>query len=61
MPLTCREMQDGEARAFEAGVDSADLMEAAGQGIARVIRQFFPAPGTAVLFLGGGNNAGDAL
>ena len=61
MLTTCREMQEAETRAFEDGISAAGLMETAGQGIARVIRQFFPAPGTAVLFLGGGNNAGDAL
>lgn len=55
------EMQEVENRAFEQGVDAAQLMEQAGQGIAQVIRQFFPQPGTAVLFLGAGNNAGDAL
>lgn len=61
MLTTCREMREAETRAFEDGISAAGLMEAAGQGIARVIWQFFPAPGTAVLFLGGGNNAGDAL
>lgn len=61
MLIECREMQEVEAQAFEAGLDAARLMEHAGQGIARVICQFFPKPGTAVLFLGSGNNAGDAL
>lgn len=61
MLVTCRQMQEAEARAFAAGVSAADLMEVAGLGIARVIRQFFPVPGIAVLFLGTGNNAGDAL
>lgn len=61
MFVTCRQMQEAEARAFASGVSAAELMEVAGLGIARVIRQFFPVPGTAVLFLGTGNNAGDAL
>lgn len=61
MLVTCRQMQEAEARAFASGVSAADLMEQAGCGIARVIRQFFPVPGTARLYLGTGNNAGDAL
>lgn len=54
-------MQDAEARAFAAGVSAEALMEQAGAGIAQVITQFHPRPGTAVLYLGKGNNAGDAL
>jgi len=54
-------MQDIESRAFAQGVGAADLMEQAGLGIAQAIRQFFPQPGTAILYLGKGNNAGDAL
>ncbi len=61
MLVTCRQMQEAEARAFASGVSADALMEQAGCGIARVIRQFFPVPGTARLYLGTGNNAGDAL
>jgi NAD(P)H-hydrate epimerase len=61
MLVTCRQMQEAEARAFASGVDAAALMERAGCGIARVISQFFPVPGTLRLYLGTGNNAGDAL
>ncbi len=61
MLVMCRQMQEAEARAFASGVSAADLMEQAGCGIARVIRQFFPVPGTVRLYLGTGNNAGDAL
>ena len=61
MLVTCRQMQEAEARAFATGVSAAALMEQAGCGIARVIRQFFPTPGTLRLYLGTGNNAGDAL
>ena len=61
MLVTCRQMQEAEARAFANGVSAAALMEQAGCGIARVIRQFFPVPGTVRLYLGTGNNAGDAL
>ena len=61
MIVTCSQMQQIEAAAFARGVSAADLMEAAGRGIAGVVRQFFPKPGLLVLFLGKGNNAGDAL
>ena len=35
-------------------------MEAAGAGIAEVVRQFWPQPGVAIVFCGKGHNAGDA-
>lgn len=54
-------MQQLEDAAFQRGVSASRLMEQAGVGIARVVRQFFPTPGLAVLYLGKGNNAGDAL
>jgi len=61
MLVTRRQMQQAEESAFAAGVNAADLMEQAGCGIAAVVRQFFPEPGTLIAFLGSGNNAGDAL
>jgi NAD(P)H-hydrate epimerase len=61
MVVTCREMQDAEEAAFARGISAASLMEEAGEGIAKVIGGFFPRAGHAVLFLGKGNNAGDAL
>ena len=61
MIVTCRQMQQIEARAFSRGVGAEALMDEAGKGIAAVIRQFFPQTGTLMLFLGKGNNAGDAL
>ncbi len=61
MPVTCQQMQQLEAAAFARGVSARDLMEQAGVGIADVVRRFFPRSGTAVLYLGKGNNAGDAL
>ncbi|MCE9520146.1 MAG: NAD(P)H-hydrate dehydratase [Verrucomicrobia bacterium] len=54
-------MRDAEEAAFARGVCAAKLMDEAGAGIARVITQFFPRAGHAVLYLGKGNNAGDAL
>jgi len=61
MLVTCHQMQELEQRAFERGVSAADLMEEAGCGIAREVRRFFPQPGTLILYLGSGNNGGDAL
>ncbi|MBE7495457.1 MAG: NAD(P)H-hydrate dehydratase [Verrucomicrobiaceae bacterium] len=61
MIVTARQMQACEDAALARGITAADLMEEAGRGIAGVIRQFFPAAGTLVLYLGKGNNAGDAL
>jgi ADP-dependent NAD(P)H-hydrate dehydratase / NAD(P)H-hydrate epimerase len=54
-------MQEIELRAFERGVIAADLMELAGIGIAKEVQRFFPQPGTLILYLGSGNNGGDAL
>jgi|JI6StandDraft_1071083.scaffolds.fasta_scaffold00415_2 hydroxyethylthiazole kinase-like uncharacterized protein yjeF len=61
MLVTCHQMQEIEQRVFDRGVSAAALMEEAGCGIAGEIRRFFPSPGTLILFLGSGNNAGDAL
>ncbi|MDP1587225.1 MAG: NAD(P)H-hydrate epimerase, partial [Prosthecobacter sp.] len=61
MITTCRQMQQCEEATFARGVSAAALMEEAGRGIANVVRQFAPRPGSLVLFLGKGNNAGDAL
>ncbi|HEY2573170.1 MAG TPA: NAD(P)H-hydrate dehydratase [Verrucomicrobiaceae bacterium] len=61
MVVTCGQMRDAEEAAFARGICAADLMEAAGQGMARAVSQFFPRAGHLVLYLGKGNNAGDAL
>jgi NAD(P)H-hydrate epimerase len=61
MILTARQMISAENGAFAAGATPAGLMEVAGEGIARCIRQFFPGKGTAVVFCGKGHNGGDAL
>ena len=61
MVVTCGQMQDAEQAAFDCGVSAEDLMEQAGAGIFAALKQFFPDPGTAILYLGKGNNAGDAL
>jgi hydroxyethylthiazole kinase-like uncharacterized protein yjeF len=59
--LTSNEVQELEKRAFAEGVGQEDLMDLAGIGIARKIIQLEPAPGTCVIYLGKGNNAGDAM
>lgn len=61
MIVTCRQMRDAEDAAFSRGVEAGALMESAGASIAQAILQFQPQPGVAVLYLGKGNNAGDAL
>lgn len=61
MLITCDEMKAAEAAAFQKGVDPEHLMESAGLAIADAIRDFFPAPGRAVVFCGKGNNTGDVL
>jgi len=54
-------MQEIERAAFDRGVSAALLMDQAGCGIAKAVSQFYPEPGTLILYLGSGNNAGDAL
>ena len=61
MLVTCQQMQEIEQCAFDRGISAADLMEQAGCGIAREVQRFYPKPGTLILYLGSGNNAGDAL
>lgn len=61
MLVTASQMKSAEESAFQAGFTPAGLMEIAGRGIARSIRQFFPTPGTLLVYCGKGNNGGDAL
>jgi len=61
MILTAEQMKAAEEAAFASGKTAEGLMEIAGEGIARCIRQFFPKAGTAVVFCGKGHNGGDAL
>ncbi len=61
MIVTCEQMKQAEDRLFSTGVVAEDLMEKAGQACARAIGQFFRSPGQATLFVGKGNNGGDAL
>jgi ADP-dependent NAD(P)H-hydrate dehydratase / NAD(P)H-hydrate epimerase len=59
--LTASEMQALEQRAFAEGIDQEGLMDVAGIGIARHILRRESQRGICILYLGRGNNAGDAL
>ena len=54
-------MQAAEQAAFARGVSVETLMDQAGTGLARAVRQFFPKAGTCIVFTGKGHNGGDAL
>lgn len=54
-------MQAAEQAVFARGTTVEALMDQAGMGIARTVRQFFPNPGTCIVFCGKGHNGGDAL
>src|SRR5260370_2568156 len=59
--LTAAQMQALEHRAFVEGIDQEGLMDVAGIGIAREILRQETRRGICILYLGKGNNAGDAL
>ncbi len=61
MLVTCEEMRRIESAAFRRGVSAEHLMEDAGLGLARIVRQFHQRPGTCIAYCGKGNNGGDAL
>jgi ADP-dependent NAD(P)H-hydrate dehydratase / NAD(P)H-hydrate epimerase len=54
-------MRAAEESAFARGVSVETLMDQAGAGVARAVRQFFPKPATCIVFAGKGHNGGDAL
>src|SRR5215467_445606 len=54
-------MRDAENAAFARGVEVETLMDQAGAGVAHTVAEFFPNPGTCVVFAGKGHNGGDAL
>jgi hydroxyethylthiazole kinase-like uncharacterized protein yjeF len=54
-------MRAAEEAAFARGVEVESLMDEAGAGVAQAIRQFFPHPGRAIVYVGKGHNGGDAL
>lgn len=59
--VSCQQIREAEKAAFASGVDQAWLMNFAAAGATEVIRQFFPRPGRATLYIGKGNNGGDGL
>jgi ADP-dependent NAD(P)H-hydrate dehydratase / NAD(P)H-hydrate epimerase len=59
--VSSAEMRAAEEAAFARGVSAEALMDEAGAGIARVVRQFFSIPGRCLVFAGKGNNGGDAV
>jgi hydroxyethylthiazole kinase-like uncharacterized protein yjeF len=59
--LSSAQMQAAEQAAFARGTTVEALMDRAGAGIARAVRQFFPKPATCIVFAGKGHNGGDAL
>ena len=61
MIVSCQQMRQTEERAFASGTSAKQLMEAAGRRCAESIRDLFPAPGRARLYVGRGNNGGDAF
>ena len=54
-------MRAVEEAAFSRGVEVENLMDQAGAGVARMVRQFFPDPQQCIVFVGKGHNGGDAL
>jgi NAD(P)H-hydrate epimerase len=54
-------MRAAEEAAFARGVEVEALMDQAGVGVAKIVRQFFPEPQTCIVFAGKGHNGGDAL
>ena len=59
--LTSKEVQELEKHAFAEGVGQEELMDLAGLGIGHKILQLEPVAGTCFVYLGKGNNAGDAI
>ena len=59
--VTSAQMRDAENAAFARGISAEALMNQAGAGIAQTVQQFFPRPGSCLVFSGKGNNGGDAL
>jgi hydroxyethylthiazole kinase-like uncharacterized protein yjeF len=59
--LSSAQMQAAEQAAFARGTTVEALMDQAGTGVARAVRQFFPKPATCIVYAGKGHNGGDAL
>jgi ADP-dependent NAD(P)H-hydrate dehydratase / NAD(P)H-hydrate epimerase len=59
--VTIRESRSIEAVAFNSGWTGEQLLNLAGERLGIAIGRHFPDPGTAIGYLGKGNNAGDTL
>ncbi|PYL93636.1 MAG: hypothetical protein DME28_08320 [Verrucomicrobia bacterium] len=59
--LSSAQMRAAEESAVARGVTIETLMDQAGAGVARAVRQFFPKPARCLVFAGKGHNGGDAL
>ena len=59
--ITRQEMRELEAKAFRSGISAESLMDKAGKRLGEAIRDLYPISGTAVAYVGKGNNGGDAL
>ncbi|MFA5595413.1 MAG: NAD(P)H-hydrate epimerase, partial [Trueperaceae bacterium] len=53
------QMQGADARAAAAGVPTAQLMAAAGRGVAHALLEAYPSVSSVVVLCGAGNNGGD--
>ena len=59
--INCRGMRALEEAAFRAGASAETLMNKAGRRLGETLAILHPEPGTAVAYVGRGNNGGDAL
>ena len=59
--LSCHEMRELERRAFRKGISAESLMDKAGKRLGEALVDLYSGPGTAVAYVGKGNNGGDAL
>ncbi len=59
--LTVAEMLDAEKSAIDSGCSEAQLLQAAGESLGHRIHQLYTTSGTAIAYLGKGNNAADSL
>ena len=58
--LSCHEMRELERRAFRKGISAESLMDKAGKRLGEALVDLYSGPGTAVAYVGKGNNGGDA-
>jgi ADP-dependent NAD(P)H-hydrate dehydratase / NAD(P)H-hydrate epimerase len=59
--VSAAEMRAAEEAAFARGIEVEALMDQAGAGVARAVRQFCPKAGECIVYAGKGHNGGDAL